>query len=38
VVELYRASGRLTEVNGVGAIDEVQGRLAAAAAAAGLKA
>ena len=38
VVELYRASGRLTEVNGVGAIDEVQGRLVAAAAAAGLKA
>jgi len=38
VVELYRASGRLTEVNGVGAIDEVQERLAAAAAAAGLTA
>jgi adenylate kinase len=38
VVELYRATGRLTEVNGVGAIDEVQGRLAAAAAAAGLTA
>jgi adenylate kinase len=38
VVELYRTTGRLTEVNGVGAIDEVQGRLAAAAAAVGLTA
>jgi adenylate kinase len=38
VVELYRTSGRLAEVDGVGAIDEVQGRLAAAAAAAGLTA
>jgi adenylate kinase len=38
VVELYRASGRLTEVDGVGAIDEVQGRLATAAASAGLTA
>ena len=38
VVELYRAAGRLTEVDGVGAIDEVQGRLATAAAAAGLSA
>jgi adenylate kinase len=36
VVDLYRAAGRLTEVNGVGAIDEVQNRLAAAASAAGL--
>jgi len=38
VAEMYRAAGRLTEVNGVGAIDEVQNRLAAAAAAAGLRA
>jgi adenylate kinase len=38
VVELYRSAGRLTEVDGVGAIDQVQGRLAAAAAAAGLTA
>lgn len=38
VVELYRATGRLTEVDGVGAIDKVQGRLAGAAAAAGLTA
>lgn len=38
VVELYRAAGRLTEVDGVGAIADVQGRLAAAAAAAGLTA
>lgn len=38
VVELYRASGRLLEVDGVGAIDEVQGRLARAAAASGLTA
>ncbi|NQW55960.1 MAG: nucleoside monophosphate kinase [Chloroflexi bacterium] len=38
VVELYRATGRLTEVSGVGTVDEVQGRLAAAAAAAGLTA
>lgn len=38
VAEMYRAAGRLTEVNGVGAIDEVQARLAAAAAAAGLTA
>lgn len=38
VVALYRAGGRLTEVNGVGDIDVVQDRLAAAAAAAGLTA
>jgi len=38
VVDLYRGDGRLTEVNGVGPIDEVQGRLAAAAAATGLTA
>jgi adenylate kinase len=38
VVDLYRATGRLAVVDGVGPIDEVQARLAAAAAAAGLTA
>ena len=36
VVEMYRSSGRLVEVDGIGAIDEVQGRLARAASASGL--
>ncbi|NBW31143.1 MAG: adenylate kinase [bacterium] len=38
VVDLYRATGRLAEVDGVGPIEEVQARLAVAAAAAGLTA
>jgi adenylate kinase len=38
VVELYRASGRLQVVEGVGEISEIQSRLAAAAAAVGFSA